>query len=130
MVGTSPDAFASADFAHPTALPHHAGNEARLAARRLDILFQETVRVAADIAGPCKGPGAALVVGGAGGLAGLVAFLAVQVEITVIAAEAVDRGFGRTDRLLDHAGAAHAGDAAIVLGARGHIVLQPAHRAA
>ena len=54
-------------------LPHHAGNKPGLAPRRLDVFFQEAVRIFADIAGPRIGPGPALVVGGAGGLAGVVA---------------------------------------------------------
>src|SRR3954453_1511434 len=110
-------------------LPHHAGDEPRLAVRRLDVLFQKAVRVAADIARPRIGPGAAFVVGGAGRLAGLVALAAVQIEIPVVAAEPVDRGFDRTGALLDHAGAAHAGDAAIILRPRRNIALEPAHRA-
>src|SRR4051812_15685869 len=131
VMGTSPDAFASSRFAHPTAsLPHDARDKPRLAPRRLDVLFQIAVRVAADIAGSCIGPGAAFVVGGARRLAGLVAFSAFHVEIAIVAAETVDRGFDRTAVLLDHAGAAHAGDAAIVLGARRHVALEPAHRAA
>ena len=42
-------------------------------ARRLDFLFQEAMRLLADIAGAREGPGAAFVVGGAGGPAGVVA---------------------------------------------------------
>ena len=87
------------------------------------------MRVAAGIAGPGVGPGAALVVSGAGGLAGLVAVAALQFEILVVAAEAVDRGFDGAVARFDHAGAAHPGDAANVLHPRRHAVLQPAHRA-
>src|SRR5450631_436065 len=87
------------------------------------------MRVLALIARPRIGPGAAFVVVGAGGLAGLLALI-FQSEIAVVAAEAVDRGFDRAVLRLDHAGAAHAGDAAIVLGAGRHGILQPAHRAA
>ena len=54
-------------------LPHHAGNKAGLAPRRLDLLFQKTVRLLADISGARIGPGPAFVVGHAGGLADLVA---------------------------------------------------------
>src|SRR6185295_6978576 len=111
------------------ALPHHARDEPRLAPRRLDVLFQIAMRVTADIAGPGIGPGAAFVVGGARRLAGLVALGAFQIEIAIVAAETVDRGFDRTAALLDHAGAAHAGDAAIILRARRHVALEPAHRA-
>src|SRR4051794_2780119 len=50
----------------PYALPHHARNEPRLAAGRLDVLFEEAVRLAADIARACIGPGPALVIGGTG----------------------------------------------------------------
>ena len=57
-------------------LPHHARGKPRLAPRRLDVLFQEAMRFAAGIAGPRIGPGPAFVVGGAGRLAGLVAFAA------------------------------------------------------
>src|SRR5205085_3950248 len=85
---------------------------------------------AADVARAGVGPGAAFVVGGAGGLAGLIALMTFDVEIAVVAAEAVDRRLDGPGRLLDHAGAAHAGDAATVLGARRDVTLQPAHRAA
>ena len=54
-------------------LPHHARGKPRLAPRRLDVFFQEAVRFPAGIARPRIGPGAAFVVGGAGGLAGVVA---------------------------------------------------------
>src|SRR3954463_955073 len=119
-----------ASLCHATQLPHHARDEPRLAPRRLDVFFQLAVRVATDITGPCIGPGAALVVRVAGRLARLVALAAFDLEAAVVAPEPVDRGFDRTAALLDHAGAAHAGDAAIVLGARRHVALEPAHRAA
>src|SRR6185437_1746169 len=109
--------------------PHHARTEAGPAPRRLDFLFPETVRVPADIAGPREGPGATPVIGGAGGLAGSVTVAALDVETPVIAARPVDRGLLGKAARLDHAGAAHAGDAAIVLHARRHIALQPAHGA-
>src|SRR4051812_6077818 len=99
-------------------LPHHARGKPGLAPRRLDVFFQITMRIAAGIAGPGIGPGPAFVVGGAGGLALVVAFAAAfDVEIPVVAAETVDRGFDRAVAQFDHAGAAHAGDAAIVRGA-------------
>src|ERR1700748_1099325 len=77
-------------------LPHHARRETRLAPRRLDVFFQEAVRGLAGIARARISPGAAFVVGGAGSL-GLVvpATAPLEIEITVIAAEAVDRGFDR-----------------------------------
>src|SRR5882757_9374569 len=87
------------------------------------------MRILAGIARPRVGPGAAFIVGGAGRLAGIVAVVALDVEIPVVAAEAIDRGFDRAIPGLDHAGAAHAGDAATILYARRHAALEPAHRA-
>src|SRR5439155_187379 len=78
--------------------------------------LQEAVRLLAGIAGPGIGPGAAFVVGGAGGLAGVVAAVAaLEIKTLVVAAEAVDRGFDCLVAPFDHAGAAHAGDTAIAL---------------
>src|SRR5579872_5338397 len=108
--------------------PHHTRNKSRPAVGRLDFLFQEAVRLLADIAGSCIGPRAALVVGDASSVAGLVALVAFQLERTVIAPGAVDRCFDRPIARLDHAGATHAGDAAIVLHPWRHRILQPAHR--
>src|SRR4029453_1358497 len=88
------------------------------------------MRFLAGIARPRIGPGAAFVVGGASGLAGVVAVAGLEVEILVVAAEAVDRGFDGLGAPLDHAGAAHARDTAITLHARRHVALEPAHRAA
>src|SRR5260370_39089872 len=88
------------------------------------------MRILADIAGARIGPGPAFVVLGAGRLAGLIALVALQPEILVIAAEPVDRKFLDGVARFDHAGAAHARDAAIILDARRHAVLEPAHRAA
>src|ERR1700682_1858809 len=115
---------------YESSLPHHARDEPGLAPRRLDVFFQKTVRGFSGIARPRIGPGPALVVGGAGLLALIVAVAAFQFEIAVIAAEPVDRGFRSPVARFDHPGTAHAGDAAIVLGARGHVALQPADRAA
>src|ERR1700751_3234006 len=78
-----------------SALPHHARGKSRLAARWLDILFQKTVRVLADIARPRIRPGAALVVGGAGRLAALFALAALDLKALIIAARPVDRGLQR-----------------------------------
>src|ERR1700722_14955881 len=111
-------------------LPHHARDEPGLAPRRLDFLFQEAVRLLADIARPRIGPGPAFIVLGAGCLAGFVALAAFEDEIAVVTAEPVDRGFDRTVARLDYAGAANARDAASILDPRRHIALQPAHRAA
>src|ERR1700739_1385154 len=55
------------------AVPPHARRKSRPPARGLDFLFQEAMRFLADIACPRKSPGAAFVVGGAGGPAFLVA---------------------------------------------------------
>src|SRR5437899_2390314 len=111
-------------------LPHDARRKPRLAPRRLDVLLQEAVRFLAGIAGPGIGPGAAFVVGGAGGLAGVVAAVAaLEIKTLVVAAEAVDRGFDCLVAPFDHAGAAHAGDTAIALHPRRHVALEPAHRA-
>src|SRR5439155_207600 len=110
-----------------TRLAHHAGGKSRAAARRFDLFLQEAMRFLADIAGPGIGPGAALVVGGAGSLAGLVA-LALHVKILVVAAGPVDRVLLGDTARLDHARAAHARDATGVLHPRRHIALQPAHR--
>src|SRR5689334_2857419 len=87
------------------------------------------MRLLSDIAGPREGPGAAFVVGGAGRLADFVILAALDVEAFVVAARAIDRGLLGKAARLHHAGAAHARDAAIVLHARRHIALQPAHRA-
>src|SRR5260370_16204012 len=88
------------------------------------------MRILADIAGARIGPGPAFVVIGAGRLAGLIALVALQPEILVIAAEPVDRKFLDGIARFHHAGAAHARDAAIILDARRHAVLDPAYRAA
>src|SRR5229473_7546941 len=111
-------------------LPHHARDEPGLAPRRLDFLFQEAVGGFSGISRPRIGPGPALVVAGAGRLALIVAVAAFQFETAIIAAGPVDRGLDRAIARFDHAGAAHAGDAAIVLGARRHVALEPADRAA
>src|SRR5260370_25817505 len=110
------------------ALPHHARDEPGLGPRGLDVFFQKAMRGSSDISRPRIGPGPAFVVAGASRLAGIVAFAAFEFEIAVIAAEPVDRIFlGRAARF-DDAGAAHARDAAIVLSARSHVALHPAHR--
>src|SRR6059058_1610044 len=90
-------------------LPHHAGRKSRLPPRRLDVFLQKAVRLAPGIAGTRIGPGAAFVVGGAGRLAGVVAVPGAEIEILVVAAKPIDRGFDRGGSRLDHAGAAHAG---------------------
>src|SRR4051812_5045513 len=114
----------------PVALPHHARGKPRLPPRRLDVLLQEALRVLAGIARPRIGPGAAFVVGGAGGLAGVVAAVAaLEIKTLVVAAEAVDRGFDGLVAPFDHTGAAHAGDAAIALHPRRHVAFEPTHRA-
>ena len=110
-------------------LPHHARGKSRLPARRLDVFLQEAVGFLAGVAGPRVGPGAALVVGGAGGLAGIVAIAGLDVEVLVIAAEAVDRGLHRAIARLDDAGAADTRNAAAVRHPRRHAVLEPADRA-
>src|SRR5882757_1405935 len=110
--------------------PDHAGNQPGLAARRLDLFFQETMRLPPDISRTGIGPGPAFIVGGAGGLAGFVALAAFDVEIAVIAAEPVDRGFDRAVARFHHAGAAYARNAAGILDPRRHAALQPAYRAA
>src|SRR5450631_4347160 len=107
-------------------LPHHARDEPGLALRRLDFLFQEAVGGFSGIARPRIGPGPALVVAGAGRLAFVVAVAAFQFETAIIATGPIDRGFDRAVARFDHAGAAHARDAAIVLGARRHVALEPA----
>src|SRR6266481_3643663 len=111
-------------------LPHHARDEPGLAPRRLDVFFQEAVRILSDISRPRIGPGTAFVVVDTGRLAGIVAVAAFQTEIAVVAAQPVDRNFLGAVARLDHAGAAHARDAAIVLGAHRHVALEPTHRAA
>src|SRR6476619_6138371 len=113
-----------------TTLSHHPRDEPGLAARRLDVFFQEAVRFLPDISRPCIGPGPAFVVARAGRLASLVAVTALEVEIAVIATEPVDRDLLRAVARLDHAGSADARDAAVVLDARRHAALQPADRAA
>src|SRR5262249_37412866 len=112
-----------------TTSSHHTRRKTRLVARRLDVLFQEAMRFLADIAGTRVGPGAAFVVGGAGRPAGLVALLALDLEALVVAADPIDRTLDAPPDTHDHAGAAHAGDAAIVLHPRRHRVLEPAQRA-
>src|ERR1700732_1459878 len=111
-------------------LPHHAGGKPRLAPRRLDILLQEAVSVFSDISRPRIGPGPAFIVAGASRLAGFVAVAPLEVETAVITAEPVNRGLDRSIARLDHAGAAHARDAAIIRDAGRHAVLQPADRTA
>src|ERR1700722_5435003 len=105
----------------PRLLPHHARDKTGPAPRRLDFLFQETVRVFAGISRPGIAPGPTFVVAGAGRLAGFVALAFFQFETVVVAAGPVDRGLDRPVARLDHAGAAHAGDTAGVLGARRHV---------
>jgi hypothetical protein len=84
------------------------------------------MRLLADIACPRKGPGPTLVFGGAGRLADFVVVAVFQFETAIVAAGPVDRGLDRPVSWLDHAGAADAGDAAIVLDPRGHRALEPA----
>src|ERR1700719_5292424 len=110
--------------------PHHPRDKPGLAPRRLDVLFQEAVRLAPDISRPRIGPGPALVVVGAGRLASFVALVFFQGEILVVAAEPVDGNFLGAGARLHHAGAAHARDTAITLDALRHVVFQPADRAA
>src|ERR1700722_1430775 len=107
-------------------LPHHARDKSRLAARRLDVLFQKAVRFFSDIASPRKGPCPAFIVAGAGRLTGFIALAAFEVETAIVAAEPVDRGLDRAVARLDHAGAAHARDAADILDAGRHAILEPA----
>src|SRR5882724_6692879 len=114
----------------PRMLPHHARDKPRLAPRWLDVLFQKAVSIFSGISRPCIGPGPAFVVASASRLAGFVAVTPLEVEIAVIPAEPVNRGLDRSIARFDHAGAAHARDAAIILDARRHAVLQPADRTA
>src|SRR5216683_7308691 len=125
MVGTARERLCPP---YDSSLPHHARNKPGLAPRRLDVLFQEAVRGFSGISRPRIGPGPAFIVGGAGRLALIVAVAAFQFEIAIIAAETVDRGFCSAVARFDHAGTPHARDAAIVLGARRHVALQPADR--
>src|SRR5947199_10405242 len=90
------------------ALSYHARYEPGLSPRRLDILFQVAMRCPSDISGPRIGPGPAFVVGNASRLAGLVALTALDFEIPVIAAPAIDRSLDRSVARLNHPGAAHA----------------------
>src|SRR3954451_16423045 len=101
-------------------LSHHARGEPRLAARRLDVLFQEAARFTAGIAGAGIGEGAALVVGSAGGLADFLALAVLELEIAQVPAGAVDRRLDAFDARLDHAGTPHTGDAAAARDARRH----------
>src|SRR5882757_783768 len=89
---TTADGWVPAQGRDDETLPHHARHESGLAARRLDFLFQEAVRFLPDITRPHIGPGPAFVVGGAGGLAEIVAFAALHLETLVIAARTIDRG--------------------------------------
>src|SRR5258705_1744095 len=84
------------------------------------------MRLASDVSRPRIGPGPALVVVGAGRLAGFVALVFFQCEISVVAAEPVDRDFLSAGARLNHARAAHARDAATILDALRHVALQPA----
>src|SRR5215475_5121093 len=113
----------------PERLPHHSRNKSGPAPRWLDVLLQQTARFLAEIALADIGPGPALVVGGAGGLAGLVALAPLGIEAAVVAAGPVDRGLDSAIARLDDACAAHAGNAAIVLHPSRHRALEPAHRA-
>src|SRR6185312_10985230 len=98
-----------------------------LSSRRLDVLLQEAVRLLAGVARPRVGPGAAFVVCGAGGLAGVVAIAALEIKAVVVTAETIDRGLDGIVAPFEHAGAAHAGNAAIALHPRRHVALEPAH---
>src|SRR5262249_42894077 len=115
-------------FAIRTRSAHDAGDAARTAARRLDRILEKALRGNGAIAGAQIGPGAAMAVGLACCRARLAARGDRGLERAVVAADAVDRIFGFAERRLDHAGAAHAGDAAARLGARHHFALEPAHR--
>src|SRR5271169_2915790 len=88
--------------------PDHAGDAARLVARRHDVALEEATRLWPDIAGPRIGPGAALRLGIAGCLAGLAIGIGGHFEVAIVAAGAIDRKFARTVARLDHAGAADA----------------------
>src|SRR5205823_14239102 len=89
-------------------LSHHPRDKSGLAPRRLDILSQEAMRCPSNISGPRIGPGPAFVVGDASRLAGLITLTALDFEIPVIAAEAIDRSLDRSVARLHHSGAAHA----------------------
>src|SRR5428012_17113 len=80
-------------LANNDCLPHHARDEPGLAPRRIYLFFQKAVRVFADIAGTRIGPGPAFVVFVAVRLAVFVALAALQREILVVPARAVDVGF-------------------------------------
>ena len=56
------------------------------------------MRVLADITGARKGPGAAFVVGGAGGLADLVAVALLQFETVIVAARPVEAHIGARNK--------------------------------
>src|SRR5262245_55672993 len=108
-------------------LSHHTGQATRLAPRRLDLALEIAARGISLIAGPHVGPGAAAVLALARLLARLAGRIGRQVEVAVVAAEAIDRNLHRTGPRLDQARALDAGDAAGVLDALGHVALEPAH---
>src|SRR5581483_6800239 len=87
-----------------------------------------TVSVPAEISRPRVGPGAAFKVADTGRLADFLSFTALELESSIIAPRAIDRGLHRAVARLDHPGPAHARDAAIVAHAGRHAVLQPADR--
>src|SRR5450631_2755222 len=107
-------------------LSHHARDAARLVPWRGDPVLQIAARERSNVAGPHIGPGAAFVLGLAGRLASGAGRIGRDLEIAIVAADAIDGIFDRTAPRLDRAGAAHARHAAFVLQARRHLVLQPA----
>src|SRR6516165_169652 len=106
---------------------HHARNTARLAVRRFDRVLEKATRGGRAVAGPQVGPGPAMRIGLASGGAGLAARIGRRLERAIVAADAVDGIFKIAQRRLDDAGAAHAGDTAVRLGAGYDVMLEPAH---
>src|SRR5437773_11028569 len=88
-------------------LPHHPRTKSGLAPRWRDFLFQETMRLPADVPRPRIGPGPALVFGGAGRLAGLGVLGVFQLETAIVAAKPLDRRLDRPASALVYAPAAH-----------------------
>ena len=99
---------------------HHAGEAAGFAHRRRDVVLEVATRRWPAIARPHIGPGAAAFLAPRRRLTVFPVGIGRNVEVAIVAAEAVDAEFDRSVLRLDHAGAAHARHAAGGSDARRH----------
>ena len=109
-------------------LSHHAGNAAGPPPRRLDRVFQITMRGCHAVARPPIGPGPAAVLPLAGVGACLALGIRRRLKRAKVTTGAVDGILARADPWLDDAGAPYPRDTASRLDRRYDILLQPAHR--